>query len=81
MRLQSSFEKRDSLKREISYEREVFCAFWLVLQAKRATFSGTILLAEALRFSPSAHLSLIVFFLGYLYGTFAGFHPCGGGQS
>jgi hypothetical protein len=31
-KVQPQFDKRESLKREKVYKREVFCAFWLVSQ-------------------------------------------------
>jgi hypothetical protein len=33
LELHSVFDKRDSLRREIAYKREIFCAFGLVSQA------------------------------------------------
>jgi hypothetical protein len=44
-----NFDKRDSLKREKAYKREVSCAFRLVSQAAYATLSEDILEVGALR--------------------------------
>jgi hypothetical protein len=41
--LQLNFDKRDSLKQEEGFEREISCAFCLVSQAECATFCGIVL--------------------------------------
>jgi hypothetical protein len=56
----SSFDKRDSVKREKSYKREVFYAFGIISQAECETFSGIILSPGAIRVLFSLPLYEIV---------------------